>query len=85
MANNRVTTVKITDDGMLPIPEEFRRELGLESEQTVQLTAHQDSLVVRALSQQEIGERIVALMKEAFSGFTWEEVKAERDRDDFWC
>lgn len=84
MAIERVMTAEITLDGMLPIPEELRRDLGLEPTRTVQLAKQDNSLVVRPLSQQEIGDRIVALLKDALTGLTWEEIKAERAQDDFW-
>jgi bifunctional DNA-binding transcriptional regulator/antitoxin component of YhaV-PrlF toxin-antitoxin module len=84
MTAEQVVTVQITPDGMLPIPEALRRELGLESAQTVQLTPQDNGLIVRPLSQQEIGDRIVMMLKKALAGLTWEDIQAERSSDDFW-
>jgi bifunctional DNA-binding transcriptional regulator/antitoxin component of YhaV-PrlF toxin-antitoxin module len=72
--------VKVTPEGMIPIPEPLRQELGLKPLQTVylQTDAEHHHLVIQLTARKEIGERIVALMSEAFQGITEIEIKAGR-------
>lgn len=75
--------VKLTPDGMVPIPEPLQRELGLKPQQTVYLRhdAAGGQLVIYLVTRQEIGERILALMREAFQGVTRDDLKAGRVDD----
>jgi len=75
--------VKLTADRMIPIPEPLWRELGLKPQQTVYLRQDSESgnLVIQLVTRQEIGERLVALMTEAFEGITWADIKAGRADD----
>lgn len=59
--------VRITDEGMIPIPRELRQALGLKPAQVVQLHQENDNLVVRRFSPHEPGEQIVALLKQALA------------------
>lgn len=75
--------VQLTPEGMVPIPESLRRELGLKPLQTVYLRrdARRGSLVIQLVTRQEIGDRIVALLREAFQGVTRADLKAARADD----
>jgi len=84
MARDTSAAVKITDDGMIPVPQELQQALGLEPTQVVQLRTEEDRLIVQRLSPQEIGEQIVALLKQALAGTTWDDIKALRAQDEDW-
>jgi len=76
--------VRITDEGMIPVPREFRQVLGLKPAQVVRLHQADDILVVRRLSPHELGEQIVALLKQALAGARWEDIVALRAGDEDW-
>ncbi len=80
---NTEFAVKLTPEGMIPIPEPLRRELGLKPLQTVYLRtdAEHHHLVIQLIARQEVGDRIVALMSEAFQGITGADLKAGRADD----
>ncbi len=76
--------VRITNEGMLPIPKSLRQELGLKPAQIVQLRQENGDLLVRRLSAQELGEQIVASLKQALAGARWEDIVALRAKDEDW-
>jgi bifunctional DNA-binding transcriptional regulator/antitoxin component of YhaV-PrlF toxin-antitoxin module len=81
MGANSSIPVQITEDGKIPIPKELQEQLRLAPFQTVYLTREGDRLLVITMSRQEIGERIVQILKEGLSGVAWEEIERERDDD----
>jgi len=81
MGANSSIPVQITEDGKIPVPKELQEELRLAPFQTVYLTREGDRLLVITMSRQEIGERIVQILKEGLSGVAWEEIERERDDD----
>ena len=81
MGANSSIPVKITEDGKIPVPKELQEQLRLAPFQTVYLTREGDRLLVITMSRQEIGERIVQILKEGLSGVAWEEIERERDDD----
>ncbi|MGQ9627611.1 MAG: AbrB/MazE/SpoVT family DNA-binding domain-containing protein [Anaerolineae bacterium] len=74
-------SVQITEDGKIPIPKELQEQLGLAPFQTVYLSRRGDELLIKTMSRQEIGERIVQLLKEGLKGISWEEVEQGRNDD----
>ena len=74
-------SVQITEDGKIPIPAELGKELGFVPKQTVYLRRRDDELIIKAMSRQEIGERIVQLLKEGLSRVSWETIEDERNDD----
>jgi bifunctional DNA-binding transcriptional regulator/antitoxin component of YhaV-PrlF toxin-antitoxin module len=81
MGANSSIPVQITEDGKIPVPKELQEQLRLAPFQTVYLTREGDRLLVITMSRQEIGERIVQILKEGLSGVAWEEIEQERDDD----
>ena len=81
MGANPSIPVQITEDGKIPVPQELREQLRLAPFQTVYLAREGDKLLVTTMSRQEIGERIVQILKEGLSGVAWEEVERGRDDD----
>jgi bifunctional DNA-binding transcriptional regulator/antitoxin component of YhaV-PrlF toxin-antitoxin module len=81
MGANSSIPVQITEDGKIPVPKELQEQLRLAPFQTVYLTREGDRLLVITMSRQEIGERIVQILKEGLSGVAWEEIERERDDD----
>jgi len=84
MATSEVATVKITSDGNIPLPRDWRQRLRWDETQTVQLSKENNCLIVRPLSPQEIGEQIVALLKQALGDTTWDDIQALRAQDEDW-
>ena len=80
MGANLSIPVQITEDGKIPVPQELQEQLRLVPFQTVYLTREDDKLLVTTMSRQEIGERIVHLLREGLSGVAWEEVERGRRR-----
>ncbi len=74
---DNVITVQLTAKGMIPIPLELRQQLGLKPRQKVYLKRNNGYLLVM-LSRQEVGQQIIALMKEGLSGLTQVEIDQER-------
>lgn len=81
MSANLSIPVQITEDGKIPVPQELQEQLRLVPFQTVYLTREDDKLLVTTMSRQEIGERIVHLLREGLSGVAWEEIEQGRDDD----
>jgi len=81
MSANSSIPVQITEDGKIPVPKELREQLRLAPFQTVYLAREGNRLLVTTMSRQEIGERIVQILKEGLSGVAWEEVERGRDDD----
>jgi bifunctional DNA-binding transcriptional regulator/antitoxin component of YhaV-PrlF toxin-antitoxin module len=81
MGANSSIPVQITEDGKIPVPKELQEQLRLAPFQTVYLTREGGRLLVITMSRQEIGERIVQILKEGLSGVAWEEIERERDDD----
>jgi len=81
MDANSSIPVQITEDGKIPVPKELQEQLRLAPFQTVYFTREGDRLLVITMSRQEIGERIVQILKEGLSGVAWEEIERERDDD----
>jgi bifunctional DNA-binding transcriptional regulator/antitoxin component of YhaV-PrlF toxin-antitoxin module len=84
MATDTSAAVKITKDGMIPVPQKLQQVLGLEPAQIVQLCTQDDRLIVQRLSPSEIGDQIVALLKQALAGTTWDDIKVLRTQDEDW-
>lgn len=84
MTTDTSVAVKITKDGTIPVPQELQQVLGLEPAQIVQLRTQDDRLIVQRLSPHEIGDQIVALLKRALAGTTWDDIKALRAQDEDW-
>jgi len=80
MAIESIITVQVTKDGMIPIPAELSKELGLKPLQTVYLKKSEGHLLVM-LSPQGIGKRIVALMQEGLAGLTQTDIDEARMTD----
>jgi bifunctional DNA-binding transcriptional regulator/antitoxin component of YhaV-PrlF toxin-antitoxin module len=75
--------VKLTTDGMIPVPESLQRELGLKPQQTVylRLDSANGGLVIQLVTRQEVGDRLLALTREAFQEVTWADIQAGRRSD----
>jgi len=84
MATDTPVAVKITKDGMIPVPQKLQQLLGLEPAQLVQLRTQEDRLIVQRLSSHQIGDQIIALLKQALAGTTWDDIKALRAQDEDW-
>ncbi|MEA3345217.1 MAG: hypothetical protein U9Q78_03065 [Chloroflexota bacterium] len=84
MATDTPVAVKITKDGTIPVPQKLQQALGLEPAQIVQLRTQDDRLIVQRLSPSEIGDQIVALLKQALAGTTWDDIEALRTQDEDW-
>ena len=76
-------SVQITPERTIPIPDPLWQELALQPRQTIYLRrdAGEDRFVIHLLTRQQIGERIVELMKDALHGTTWSEIEAGRIDD----
>jgi antitoxin component of MazEF toxin-antitoxin module len=70
-------TVQLTPEGTLPLPLELRQWLNLKPLQTVHLKKGNGYLLIIP-SRQEIGERILALMKEGLAGITQNDIDQGR-------
>ncbi len=77
MIAEKTITVQVTGDGMIPVPTELRQQLGLKPFQTVRLKEIGGQLVV-TLSRREVGERVVALMREVLVGVTQADIDEGR-------
>lgn len=84
MSASKVAMEKITPDGKIPLPSEWRERLQWDQTQTVQLSRENDHLVVRPLSPQEIGEQVVTLLKQALGDTAWDDILDVRSQDEDW-
>ena len=77
---NTEFAVKLTPESMIPLPESLQRELGLKPLQTLYLRMEPEHhrLIIQLITRQEIGDRIVGLMNEAFEGVTESDIQAGR-------
>ncbi len=73
-------TVQLTAEGLRPIPESIRRELGLRPLQTVYLQEdiEHGQLIIQSVARQQIADKVVALMSAAFEGVTWADIQVGR-------
>jgi bifunctional DNA-binding transcriptional regulator/antitoxin component of YhaV-PrlF toxin-antitoxin module len=80
---NTEFAVQLTTEGMIPVPEPLQRELGLRPQQIVYLRRDEASgnLIIEIATPQAVGDRIVALMAEAFQDVTWTDLQVERADD----
>ncbi len=81
MATESAITTQVTKDGMIPVPAELSRQLGLKPLQTVYLKKNNGHLLIM-LSRQDIGKRIVALMQEGLKGLTQSDIDKGRVADE---
>ena len=65
----------------MPVPQELQEQIRLVPFQMVYLAREGDKLLVTTMSRQEIGERIVHLLKEGLSGVAWEDIERGRNDD----
>lgn len=84
MTTDTSVAVRITKEGMIPVPEVLQQALGLEPAQIVQLSAQENRLIVQRLSSHEIGDQVVALLKQALADTTWDDIEALRAQDEDW-
>ena len=73
--------VRITEDFHLPIPKKMMEKYHFLPHLEVALEEREDGLLIKKASRQEIGERIIHLLKEGLSGVDIETIDQERGRD----
>ena len=80
MAVEQTIAVQVTPEGMIPVPAEIRESLGISPAQTVFLRKENGWLVVMP-SRQEIGDRLLELMRIGLAGVTQADLEAGRVDD----